>query len=132
MLFTDNPEVQQHLFKTQQQLNSYARQGLRVLLMGKRQLTENELSRWLVLNREAELAQESRDHRILESYAAIETGFHLLGKLVRGRKCGLSHCSPNNGFIHSPPVLTKPIFNLQGLRALRTVYKMASLSVYQR
>ena len=43
------------LEKTTQHLDIYAKQGLRVLVMGKRILSEEEYSEWLELHRDAEV-----------------------------------------------------------------------------
>lgn len=79
---TDNPDQREIVYRTQQHLNAYARQGLRVLVMGKRQLSDAEFARWLLIYKEAEMAQESREMRILESFALLETGLTLLGMLI--------------------------------------------------
>ncbi|KAK6617728.1 hypothetical protein RUM43_013956 [Polyplax serrata] len=76
--FTDNVEAQQNIFRTQQQINSYARQGLRVLVMAKRSLTESEFMDWLKAHKEVELCQENRE-KLMESYRALETNLTLIG-----------------------------------------------------
>ena len=43
------------LEKTQQHLNMYAKEGLRVLVMAKRILTDNEYDEWLILHETAEV-----------------------------------------------------------------------------
>ena len=43
------------LEKTQQHLNMYAKQGLRVLVMAKRVLSDNEYDEWLILHETAEV-----------------------------------------------------------------------------
>ena len=46
--------------KTQQQLNSYAKLGLRVLVMGKKVLKESEYNEWLIEHKEAEVSRFKR------------------------------------------------------------------------
>ncbi len=41
--------------KTQQNLDNYAKQGLRVLVMGKRVLPEEEYMEWLAKHKDAEV-----------------------------------------------------------------------------
>ncbi|PSN32447.1 hypothetical protein C0J52_17592, partial [Blattella germanica] len=76
---TDDFLMQQLIFRTQQHLNSYARQGLRVLVMARRTLTEAEYSEWLLKHEEAKLALENRDRRLRESFSRLETNLTLLG-----------------------------------------------------
>ncbi|XP_066998273.2 phospholipid-transporting ATPase VD [Anabrus simplex] len=76
---TDDPATQQLVFRTQQHLNSYARQGLRVLVMAKRVLSDLDYNDWLRRHCEAELAQENREKRIRESFARLETNLTLIG-----------------------------------------------------
>lgn len=65
--------------KTQQQLDNYARQGLRVLVMARRTLTFTEYNEWAQKHQEFELTLESRDKKIRDSFAALESGLQLLG-----------------------------------------------------
>ena len=75
--------MQQVIFRTQQHLNSYARQGLRVLVMAKRTLSDVEYNNWLREHDEATaLMLENRDRRIRESYSRLETNLTLLGECV--------------------------------------------------
>ncbi|CAG2054143.1 unnamed protein product [Timema podura] len=76
---TDDVIMQQLIFRTQQHLNSYARQGLRVLVMAKRTVSDHEYSDWLRRHEEAELSIDNRDRRIRESYSRLETNLTLLG-----------------------------------------------------
>ena len=46
------------LEKTQQHLNMYAKEGLRVLVMAKRILSEHEYEEWLILHEKAEVCKE--------------------------------------------------------------------------
>lgn len=76
---TDDFMMQQMIFRTQQHLNSYARQGLRVLVMAKRTLSDAEYDNWLRKHNEAPLVLENRERRIRESYSRLETNLTLLG-----------------------------------------------------
>jgi phospholipid-translocating ATPase len=64
---------------TQQQLDLYARQGLRVLVMAKRNLKASEFTEWFAKNQEAEMSMENREKRIRDSFNALETNLTLLG-----------------------------------------------------
>lgn len=64
---------------TQQQLDQYARQGLRVLVMAKSMLDPHEFSDWWAKHQEIEMSIENRDKRVRESYAKLETNLTLLG-----------------------------------------------------
>ncbi|XP_075214659.1 phospholipid-transporting ATPase VA [Lycorma delicatula] len=75
---TDLPS-QQLLFKTQQHLNSYARLGLRVLVMASRGLTEEQYSEWLKKLQEAETSNDIREKKLTEVYNDIERDFTLIG-----------------------------------------------------
>ncbi|XP_054000747.1 phospholipid-transporting ATPase VD [Hylaeus anthracinus] len=65
--------------KVRQHLQSYARQGLRTLLMAKKSLTAQEYEAWRQTHAEAELAMENRERRIKDSYANLESHLTLLG-----------------------------------------------------
>lgn len=78
-LIADNLEVKQNIFRTQQQINSYARQGLRVLVMAKRLLTESEFNDWLKAHKEVELCRDNRD-KLMASYSVMESKLILLGE----------------------------------------------------
>lgn len=80
---TDNMEMQQNIFRTQQQINSYARQGLRVLVMAKRVLTEAEYNDWHTAHKEVELCQENVERKLTESFCSIETKLVLLGEFKK-------------------------------------------------
>jgi phospholipid-translocating ATPase len=75
--------MQQLIFRTQQHLNSYARQGLRVLVMAKRTLSDLEYNDWLWKHGEATLMIENRERRLRESYSRLETNLTLLGEYVK-------------------------------------------------
>ncbi|KDR21129.1 putative phospholipid-transporting ATPase VD, partial [Zootermopsis nevadensis] len=76
---SDDFMMQQLIFRTQQHLNSYARQGLRVLVMARRTLSDVEYNDWLRKHSEATLGLENRERRIRESYSRLETNLTLLG-----------------------------------------------------
>ncbi|XP_026671394.1 probable phospholipid-transporting ATPase VA isoform X2 [Ceratina calcarata] len=65
--------------KVRQYMQSYARQGLRTLVMAKRSLTPQEYENWRQKHHDAELAMENREARIQESYANLESHLTLLG-----------------------------------------------------
>ncbi|KOC66842.1 putative phospholipid-transporting ATPase VD [Habropoda laboriosa] len=65
--------------KIRQHLQSYARQGLRTLVIAKKSLTSQEYENWRQAHTEAELAMENRDFRIKESYKNLESHLSLLG-----------------------------------------------------
>lgn len=65
--------------RTQQQLDMYARQGLRVLVMAKRVLNPAEFAKWWTRHKEAEISMENREKRVRDSYSLLETDFTLLG-----------------------------------------------------
>ncbi|GAB0089123.1 Phospholipid-transporting ATPase [Sergentomyia squamirostris] len=65
--------------KTQQQLDLYARQGLRVLVMAKRTLTPAEYTDWAVKHKECEMTMESREKKLRDSFISIEKNLTLLG-----------------------------------------------------
>ena len=65
--------------KSRQYLQSYARQGLRTLVVAKKSLTAQEYDNWRQMHSEAELAMENREIRIKDSYANLECHLTLLG-----------------------------------------------------
>lgn len=66
--------------KTQQHLDLYAKQGLRVLVMAKRHLTPQEFAEWAAKHKEIELSMEhNREKRIRESFISLERNLTLLG-----------------------------------------------------
>lgn len=65
--------------KTQQHLDLYARQGLRVLVMAKRHLDPHEFSDWWTKHQEIEMSLDNREKRIRESFGLLETNLTLLG-----------------------------------------------------
>ncbi|KAL3267060.1 hypothetical protein HHI36_011201 [Cryptolaemus montrouzieri] len=75
----DDSEQKQIIHKTQQHLNSYAREGLRVLVMAKRILSQREYTEWYQKHLETERSLDNLEKRIRESYSSIETNLLLLG-----------------------------------------------------
>ncbi|XP_039280038.1 probable phospholipid-transporting ATPase VA [Nilaparvata lugens] len=75
----DDLQSQQMLFRTQQHLNLYARQGLRVLVMARRHLSESEFSNWATRLEEADLSHDARDRKLREAYLDIEQNLTLIG-----------------------------------------------------
>uniref|UniRef100_A0A182UCH3 P-type ATPase C-terminal domain-containing protein n=1 Tax=Anopheles melas TaxID=34690 RepID=A0A182UCH3_9DIPT len=65
--------------QTQHQLNVYARQGLRVLVMAKRKLDATDFSEWYSKHEECELSMENRERKIRESFGLLERGLTLVG-----------------------------------------------------
>lgn len=65
--------------KTQQHLDSYARQGLRVLVMAKRHMTLTEFNEWHTSHKEIEITMDNREKKIRESYSSLECNLTLLG-----------------------------------------------------
>lgn len=65
--------------RTQHQLDLYARQGLRVLLIAKRNLNPIEFSEWYSQHQECEMSTDSRDKRIRESFGLLERSLTLIG-----------------------------------------------------
>nr|XP_033341873.1 probable phospholipid-transporting ATPase VA [Megalopta genalis] len=76
---TPQEESSATTLKIRQHLQSYARQGLRTLVMAKKSLTAQEYETWRQAHTEAELAMENREHRIKDSYAVLESHLTLLG-----------------------------------------------------
>ncbi|XP_025162528.1 probable phospholipid-transporting ATPase VA, partial [Harpegnathos saltator] len=62
-----------------QYLQSYARQGLRTLVMARRTLSEQEYETWRQKHNEAELATENRERRVRDTYTSLESHLTLLG-----------------------------------------------------
>ncbi|XP_052894439.1 phospholipid-transporting ATPase VD isoform X1 [Anopheles moucheti] len=65
--------------QTQHQLNVYARQGLRVLVMAKRKLDPTDFSEWYSKHEECELSMENRERKIRDSFGTLERGLTLVG-----------------------------------------------------
>lgn len=78
-MLTDSLQSQQCLLRTQQHLNAYARQGLRVLVMARRKLSSTQFADWHQRLQEAELLFENQERRIIELYYELECNLSLLG-----------------------------------------------------
>ncbi|XP_068972085.1 phospholipid-transporting ATPase VD isoform X1 [Bombus flavifrons] len=76
---TPQDENSINTIKSRQYLQSYARQGLRTLVVAKKSLTAQEYDNWRQMHSEAELAMENREIRIKDSYANLECHLTLLG-----------------------------------------------------
>ncbi|KAL5280993.1 ATP10B family protein [Megaselia abdita] len=76
-----NPHSQEGILreKTQQMLDVYARQGLRILVMAKRTLNPSEYTDWWTRHQEIEMSIDNKDKRQRESFAKLETNLTLLG-----------------------------------------------------
>lgn len=75
----DDADEAQLREQTQQQLDLYARQGLRVLVIAKRHLNPLEFTDWWNKHQEIEMSLENREKRIRESFTYLETNLTLLG-----------------------------------------------------
>lgn len=75
----DDSEQKKIINQTQQQINNYAKKGLRVLIMAKRILSPSEYSDWIRKHREYELAHDNVDEKIRKSYSSIENNLTVLG-----------------------------------------------------
>lgn len=64
---------------TENQLELYASQGLRVLLVAKRILNPVEFSEWYSQHQECEMSTELRDKKVRESFGLLERNLTLLG-----------------------------------------------------
>lgn len=71
-------EEHELIMKTQQMLFNYAKDGLRVLVMAKRILTQAEYNDWSRKHKELEANDEGAD-KIQKSYDSIESNLTLLG-----------------------------------------------------
>ncbi|EDW57650.1 phospholipid-transporting ATPase VD isoform X1 [Drosophila virilis] len=65
--------------QTQQQLDRYAREGLRILVMAKRSLNAADYTDWWARHQEIEMSLENRERRLRESFAKLESNLTLLG-----------------------------------------------------
>lgn len=65
--------------QTQHQLELYARQGLRVLLVAKRSLNPIEFSEWYSQHQECEMSTEGRENKVRESFGLLERNLTLIG-----------------------------------------------------
>lgn len=65
--------------QTEQQLELYARQGLRVLLVAKRNLNPVEFAEWFSQHQECEMSTENREKKVRESFGLLERNLTLIG-----------------------------------------------------
>lgn len=65
--------------RTLHQLDLYARQGLRVLLIAKRNLNPVEFSEWYSQHQECEMSTDNRDKKVRDSFSLLERNLTLLG-----------------------------------------------------
>ena len=65
--------------QTQHQLNMYAKEGLRVLVMAKRSLDPQDFSEWYMKHQECELSLENREKKVRESFGLLERNLTLMG-----------------------------------------------------
>ena len=72
-------EEEENLEKTQNHLNVYAKQGLRVLVMAKRVFSDEEYEAWLELHEKAENSMNMREKLLHDSYNRVEDKLTLLG-----------------------------------------------------
>lgn len=77
--YSGNVEEMQLREQTQHQLDLYARQGLRVLVMAKRHLDPLEFTEWWTKHQDIEMSLEHREKRMRESFAQLESNLTLLG-----------------------------------------------------
>lgn len=75
----DDSEMRSIIDTTQIQVNSYAKEGLRILVMAKRILTQQEYNDWLKKHKECEIANENPERKVRENYSAVERNLTLLG-----------------------------------------------------
>lgn len=65
--------------QTQQQLDRYAREGLRILVMAKRTLNAADYTDWWARHQDIEMSLENRERRLRDSFAQLESNLTLLG-----------------------------------------------------
>ncbi|XP_034472597.1 probable phospholipid-transporting ATPase VA isoform X1 [Drosophila innubila] len=65
--------------QTQQQLDRYAREGLRILVMAKRTLNAADYTDWWARHQEIEMSLDNRERRLRDSFAKLENNLTLLG-----------------------------------------------------
>lgn len=75
----DDSEQKSIINKTQQHLNSYSREGLRVLVMAKRIITQHQYDEWLKKHQEAQFSVENVDKKIRDNYSNLECNLTILG-----------------------------------------------------
>lgn len=81
---TDDSAMKHMIMRTQQHLNSYAKQGLRVLVMAKRILSEQFYANWVRTKGEIEIINDHRERekRTRDLYSSMENSLILLGKCL--------------------------------------------------
>ncbi|KAF8795476.1 phospholipid-transporting ATPase VB-like isoform X2 [Argiope bruennichi] len=67
------------ILKTQQHLNSYSRNGLRILCMAKKVISDEEYAKWLPIQVAAELSIHDKEQNLFQSACIIEQNLELLG-----------------------------------------------------
>ncbi|XP_050501041.1 phospholipid-transporting ATPase VD isoform X2 [Diabrotica virgifera virgifera] len=77
--FEDDSEQTMIINKTQQHLNNYSREGLRILVMAKRILAQHQYDEWNRKHQDLELGVDNLERRIIDSFNSIETNLTLLG-----------------------------------------------------
>lgn len=76
----DVSQDEMHLRETvQHHLNLYARKGLRVLVMAKRELSAREFEEWHTQHQEIEMMSGNREKRLRDSFIELEQGLTLVG-----------------------------------------------------
>ncbi|CAG9864504.1 unnamed protein product [Phyllotreta striolata] len=75
----DDSEQKVVINKTQQHINNYSKEGLRILVMAKRTLAQHQYDEWYKKHREIEFAVDNLERRIRDSYSSIECNLTLLG-----------------------------------------------------
>eukprot|EP00668_Euglena_longa_P034865 GGOE01044759.1.p1 GENE.GGOE01044759.1~~GGOE01044759.1.p1 ORF type:complete len:1221 (-),score=464.12 GGOE01044759.1:614-4276(-) len=74
-----DPKLRHEVTKTQDHINQFAKEGLRTLVLGERELTATEYEKWDTRFQEASMAQANREE-LLEGLAIeLERDFELLG-----------------------------------------------------
>lgn len=75
----EDSEMKSIIELTQTQLNVYAEEGLRVLVMAKRIISQNEFYEWRKKHAECELTSEHHERKVRESFSNLEKNLTLLG-----------------------------------------------------
>lgn len=75
----DDCEQKAIINRTQQHVNNYAKDGLRVLCMAKRNITFQELSEWRKKQQEISNSLDNYERKVQENYSRMETSLTLLG-----------------------------------------------------
>lgn len=75
----DDSEQKVVINTTQQHINNYSKEGLRILVMAKRVLAQHQYDEWFRKHQEAELAADNLERKIRDSQNSIECNLTLLG-----------------------------------------------------